>query len=111
MVPRAAGRAGGDPITPVAEAADRAQQRLGPTKRRGEVTLLDIVTPHSRAVRILLAPAERPARHRRIRALSSRPGPVDAPGVAPAEPHAGGSITTRGPIPRGLFAGCTLGPS
>jgi hypothetical protein len=92
--------------------------------------LLYTVIPPAQGDRILLYPDEQTARavvnasrpicsvavrfemrHRRIIPLLSRPVGVDPTWAAPAEQHADGSITARGPIPEVFFAECPPGRS
>jgi hypothetical protein len=51
------------------------------------------------------------ARHRQIIPLGGRPEGIDPTWAAPAEQHADGSITAKGPIPEVFFAACPPGPS
>jgi len=92
--------------------------------------MLYAVNPPARADRILLYPSAqaaqvsashgRPifavavrfeARHRCITPLSPAADGVDPKWFAPAEQHADGSITAKGPIPEVFFAPCALKPS
>lgn len=90
--------------------------------------MLYTVIPPAQVDRILLYPSEQAARtsaptgrsiysvavhfearHRRITPLASRRGHVDSTWAAPAEQHADGSITAKGPIPEVFFTECLLG--
>ena len=51
------------------------------------------------------------ARHRCITPLSPRPNGVDPTWFAPAEQHADGTVTAKGPIPEVFFAACSFEPS
>jgi hypothetical protein len=85
------------------------------------------VIPPARADRILLYPSEQAARdsasagrpifsvavrfesrHRCITPLPPRPEGIDPTWFAPAEQHADGTITAKGPIPEAFFAQCCL---
>jgi hypothetical protein len=87
--------------------------------------MLYAVNPPAQADRILLYPSERAARsctghgrpiyavavrfevrHRCITPLLPRPDVVDPTWFAPAEQHADGTITAKGPIPEVFCAQC-----